>query len=101
MDQHQFQRDASNVLAYYANASTLDEGETVEDIRMSPENCEPVNNDPDLDTLCAFLGDVDLDVYSKDNWRKTKSDREIDAKDASWILAYYSYMYHPLHQCML
>ena len=85
-------RDASNVLAYYANASTLDEGETVEDIRMSPENCEPVNNDPDLDTLCAFLGDVDLDVYSKDNWRKTKSDREIDAKDASWILAYYSYM---------
>ncbi len=85
-------RDASNVLAYYANASTLDEGETVEDIRMSPENCEPVNNNPELDTLCAFLADVDLDVYSKDNWGKTKSDRIIDATDATWILSYYSYM---------
>ena len=85
-------RDASNVLAYYANASTLDEGETIEDVRMSPENCEPVNNNPELDTLCAFLADVDLDVYSKDNWRKTKSDRIIDATDASFILSYYSYM---------
>ena len=85
-------RDASNILAYYANASTLDEGETIEDVRMSPENCEPVNNNPELDTLCAFLADVDLDVYSKDNWRKTKSDRIIDATDASFILSYYSYM---------
>ena len=85
-------RDASNILAYYANASTLDEGETIEDVRMSPENCEPVNNNPELDTLCAFLADVDLDVYSKDNWGKTKSDRIIDATDATWILSYYSYM---------
>ncbi|MDE5854151.1 MAG: hypothetical protein K2H19_03715, partial [Ruminococcus sp.] len=85
-------KDASNVLAYYSNASTLDEGQTIEDVRISPATCKPVNNDPDLDLLCAFLADVDLDVYSKDNWRTTKSGRVIDAKDASWILAYYSYM---------
>ncbi|MDE5936874.1 MAG: hypothetical protein K2G83_05670, partial [Ruminococcus sp.] len=85
-------RDGSNILAYYSKSSVLDEDMTQEDIRMSPETCEPVNENPELDNLCAFLGDVDLDVYSKDNWRKTKKDRKIIATDASSIFAFYSYM---------
>ncbi|MDE5855006.1 MAG: cellulose-binding protein CttA-related protein, partial [Ruminococcus sp.] len=85
-------KDASNILAYYSNASTLEEGQTVEDVRMSPATCKPVNENPELDLLCVFLGDVDRDVYSKDNWKTTKSGREIDAKDSSSIFAYYSYM---------
>ena len=44
----------------------------------------------ELDDLAAFLGDVDLDVYAEDNWNKRKADREIDANDASAILAFYA-----------
>ena len=43
-----------------------------------------------LDQLGAFLADVDKDVYNEDNWKTTKTGRQIMADDASFILAYYS-----------
>ncbi|MCM1528382.1 MAG: hypothetical protein NC093_00100, partial [Alistipes sp.] len=85
--------DASNVLVYYARVSTLPEGTDIDDInvaRIAPVANALVNAHPDLDMLGAFLCDVDLDVYSADNWRTTKNDRKIDASDASWIQVYYS-----------
>ena len=85
--------DASNVLVYYARVSTLPDGTDLNDInvaRIAPKANELVNAHPDLDMFGAFLCDVDLDVYSADNWKTTKNDRKIDASDASWIQVYYS-----------
>ena len=87
-------KDASNALAYYAKISTLAEGESPDTVRLNPDANEIINNNPDLDLdqFGAFLVDVDKDVYDADNWKTTKSGRTIDAKDASWILKYYSIM---------
>lgn len=87
-------KDATNALTFYAKASTKAEGESTDTIRLNPEANEVINNNPDLDLdqFGAFLVDVDKDVYDADNWKTTKSGRVIDAKDASWILSYYSKM---------
>ena len=87
-------KDASNALAFYAKVSTKAADESADDIRLNPDTNEVINNNPDLDLdqFGAFLVDVDKDVYDADNWKTTKSGRVIDAKDASWILAYYSKM---------
>ena len=87
-------KDASNALAFYAKASTMAEGESTDSIRLNPDANEIINNNPDLDLdqFGAFLVDVDMDVYDADNWKTKKSGRVIDAKDASWILKYYSMM---------
>ena len=82
--------DATNVLSYYANLST---GGTPEDTTLASDVKDTVISQfigLELDDLAAFLGDVDLDVYAEDNWNKRKADREIDATDASAILAFYA-----------
>ena len=85
--------DASNCLVYYSRVSTLPEGTNLDDInnaRLAPTANALVNAHPDLDMFGAFLSDVDLDVYSADNWKKTKNTRKIDASDASWIQVFYA-----------
>lgn len=79
--------DASTVLKYYAMVQT---GKN--DARLAPNECEAVNAHPELDELAAFLADVDLDVYSEDNWSTPKSERALNAADASSILKFYAYM---------
>ena len=78
--------DASLALIWYGKKQT---GVSDDVIRLAPENCDIVNQHPELDGLAAFLIDVDKDCYSKDNWKTPKTERTIDANDASWILAYY------------
>ena len=78
-------KDASNALAYYAKVSTLAEGVDINTLKVC-QNTE----DADLDQLGAFLVDVDKDVYDADNWKTYKDGRVIDAKDASYVLAYYA-----------
>ena len=87
-------KDASNALAYYAKVSTLEEGGDVNAVRLNPDANKIINDNPDLDLdqFGAFLVDVDKDVYDADNWKAKKSDRTIDAKDASAILKFYSIM---------
>ena len=82
-------KDASSVLAYY---STLQTGVSANEALLNEEDDERIKANPILDHFAAFLADVDLDVYNVNNWKMMKSDREVDAKDASWILAYYSIM---------
>ena len=91
-------QDASYTLSFYANASTLPEGGDKNTVMINnPELNEKIANSPVdengynmLDMLCAFLIDVDLDVYDEDNWNMLKVDREIDPADASWILSEYA-----------
>ena len=87
-------KDASNALAFYAKVSTKAADVSSDSIRLNPDANAIINDNPDLDLdqFGAFLVDVDKDVYDADNWKTTKSGRTIDAKDASWILKYYSIM---------
>ncbi len=93
-------QDASYTLIFYANASTIPEGGDKNQIMINdPEKNEKIANSPVdengynmLDMLCAFLIDVDLDVYDEDNWNMIKSEREIDPADSSWILSEYAVM---------
>ena len=86
--------DATNVLSYYATLATTDLTKvSPDDIRITPAANKFVNANPELDQLCAFLADVDRDVYDEANWKTRKADtanRKIDSSDASWILAFYS-----------
>ena len=82
--------DASSVLGFYAKVMTLKEGESRSNIRMSPISCKIVDEEPMLDELAAFLVDVDLDVYSPDNWKMRKDSRVQDSPDASSILLFFS-----------
>ena len=91
--------DATNVLSYYATLATTDLSKvSPDDIRITPAANKFVNANPELDQLCAFLADVDRDVYDADNWRTRKGDvdangkliRKLDSSDASWILGFYS-----------
>ena len=91
--------DATNVLSYYATLATTDLTKvSPDDIRITPAANKFVNANPELDQLCAFLADVDRDVYDADNWRTRKGDvdangkliRKLDSSDASWILGFYS-----------
>ena len=77
--------DASRVLSYYARASVNTSDANIE---MLPGK----NDDQFIENLVCFLGDVSEDEYSVDNWKKTEVDRrdDINASDASWILAYYA-----------
>ena len=82
--------DASSVLAFYSKTMTLSGTQTKSDLRMAPLSCTLVNDEPMLDEFAAFLVDVDLDVYSPDNWKMRKNDRVLDAPDASNILSFFS-----------
>ncbi len=48
------------------------------------------HDDPYLDNLGAFLGDVDTNEYSPMNQATHKSVRKLDASDTSFILSYYA-----------
>ncbi|MBO4524433.1 MAG: cellulose-binding protein CttA-related protein [Ruminococcus sp.] len=84
--------DASIAQRYYASLST---GATVTDIKCQTASetsgayqvASPVDA---FDQLAAFLGDVTEDEYSLVNWQQTKSERVIDAVDASKILRFYA-----------
>ena len=85
--------DATNVLAYYSELATKPKDISADTIRITPDTNKFVNENPELDQLCAFLADVDRDVYDEANWKTRKADtanRKIDSSDASWILAFYS-----------
>ena len=84
--------DATNVLSYYANLSTGGKPENTILAQDAKETMIYAFTGLELDDLAAFLGDVDLDVYSEDNWKMRKADRTIDATDASAILAFYADM---------
>ena len=75
--------DASVVLSWYANSQTG--GDTS---RFTTENVV-VDEYPILDDFAAFLADVDNENDSA-NYVTLKNARNIDAKDASYILAYYA-----------
>ncbi|MDO4862683.1 MAG: cellulose-binding protein CttA-related protein [Ruminococcus sp.] len=83
--------DATNVLVYYAKLSTGGEAESTrfsagEYIASHAETAD------ELDEFAAFLADVDLDVYSEGNYKMRKTERMINATDASFILKFYSYL---------
>ena len=75
--------DASRVLSYYTNTSINVSGANIE---MLPGK----NDDQFIENLVCFLGDINEDEYSADNWKKIEADRTLNASDASWILAYYA-----------
>ena len=75
--------DASRVLSYYTNTSINVSGANIE---MFPGK----NDDQFIENLVCFLGDINEDEYSADNWKKIEADRTLNASDASWILAYYA-----------
>ena len=81
--------DASTVLHYYAVLSTDGTPDTVkcQDTGSGLQVASPTS---ELDQLAAFLGDVTENEWSSDNWKKKKTDRVIDAVDASNILAFYA-----------
>lgn len=75
--------DASALLSYYAKvqvSATLDKG-----IKLTQD-------DPKLDSLAAFLADVDADEYEPTNFATSKTDagRTINPLDASNILTFYA-----------
>ena len=84
--------DASIAQRYYAALST---GATVDSVKCqtaaatsgSYQVSEPTDA---FDQLAAFLGDVSENEYSAVNWKQTKSERVIDAVDASKILRFYA-----------
>ncbi len=80
--------DASEVLTYYAYAST--DGTDKETLQLSSSKWVTSGYD-DLDDLAAFLADVDTNEWDEINWSVEKQNRKLDAADASAILTYYGY----------
>lgn len=83
--------DASYALVYYADLSAGADGQEVDPNTVLLSR-SPLVSGPDsiMDQFAAFLGDVNEDEYSADNWSKTKAQRKIIAVDASLILVYYA-----------
>ncbi|MDD6058990.1 MAG: cohesin domain-containing protein, partial [Ruminococcus sp.] len=79
--------DAAQVLAFYT--ASQDIGADPAKIQLS-ESPYVTGADDVLDDFCAFLGDVDVNEWSEDNWKLTKADRKILANDAGAILTFYS-----------
>jgi hypothetical protein len=84
--------DSSFVLQYYAKIQT---GSLPEETPIVEKN---VFEDPEIENLVAFLGDVDVNEYDPDNWGVTKTEehrldltRRVDAVDSSFILQFYTY----------
>ncbi len=80
LDNHANAIDATLILAYYAKMQT---GESSVTTILR-------HDDPYLDNLGAFLGDVDTNEYSPMNQATHKSVRKLDASDTSFILSYYA-----------
>ena len=82
--------DASAVLKYYAQTQT--NGQTGDDVICTTigSGLEVTSPLDELDQLAAFLGDVTENEWGEDNWKLRKTDRTLDAVDASNILAFYA-----------
>ncbi len=82
--------DASAVLSYYASVQT--NGNTGDTVKLQTTDTGLQVSSPidELDQLAAFLGDVNENEWSADNWKKRKTERSLNASDASNILAYYA-----------
>ncbi len=81
--------DATQAQMYYAKLSA---GGTVEDVQLSLTNTTLVTGpDSVYDQFAAFLGDVNQSTHVvENNWKASKSDRQIDAVDATNISMYYA-----------
>ena len=88
--------DASAALSYYAKVSTTpanlpdDYGPKNIILQDNDEGLKVSSPVEELDQLAAFLGDVNTNEWSADNWKTRKEGRVIDANDASQILSYYA-----------
>ena len=80
--------DASQVLGYYAETST---GKTPDETILSISSDLVTDPNSIYDQFAAFLGDVKND-FADNNWKTTKTDRVIDAVDASNVLSAYAYL---------
>ena len=82
--------DASAALRYYSLLSSNGR-EPYDVILQSTKGGLAVLSPTDeLDELAAFLGDVNVNEWSEDNWNTKKNSRKVDANDASLILAFYA-----------
>ncbi|MBP5378040.1 MAG: cellulose-binding protein CttA-related protein, partial [Ruminococcus sp.] len=86
--------DASAVLSYYAEVQTSNgtaaEAKNKTKANTDKSGLQVSSADDILDHFAAFLADVDQDEYDATNWSKMKSDRTVNAVDASYILSFYS-----------
>ena len=84
--------DASTVLSYYAEYQGIKSKtkETAISQNDTSSGLQVTSGADPLDRLSAFLADVDLDEYDAKNWSYTKSDRTVNATDASAILTFYA-----------
>lgn len=80
--------DAATVLVWYSKVSTLEDKDMVSQIQFSNSDLVNIEEDAMLDEFAAFLADVNNDD-AEDNKTTLKSDRRIDASDASFIQVYY------------
>ncbi|MBE6858936.1 MAG: hypothetical protein E7498_05830 [Ruminococcus sp.] len=79
--------DAAQALAFYTASQAI--GADPAKIQLS-ESPYVTGADDVLEDFCAFLGDVDVNEWSEDNWKLKKADRKILANDAGAILTFYS-----------
>ena len=82
--------DASAALSYYAKVSTGSNSPATVILQCTEEGMQVNTALDELDQLAAFLGDVNTNEWSADNWKTRKEGRVIDANDASQILSYYA-----------
>ncbi|MDE7137984.1 MAG: hypothetical protein K2O29_05950 [Ruminococcus sp.] len=85
--------DVTQARSYYAAISAgYMTGLTANDVQLSISNTVLVTGpDSVYDDFAAFLGDVNQgSMVIEDNWRASKSDRLVDAVDATCISAYYA-----------
>ena len=82
--------DASAALSYYAKVSTGSNSPATVILQCTEEGMKVNTALDELDQLAAFLGDVNTNEWSADNWKTKKDGRIIDANDASQILSFYA-----------
>ncbi len=81
--------DAATVLVWYSKVSTTADKSILDQIKFSNSSLVNLEENPMLDQFAAFLADVNNDD-ADGNKTTFKSDRKIDASDASFIQVYYS-----------
>jgi len=69
------------ILAYYAKVQADDNHDRTRKFTQDDER---------LDSLAAFLADVDVDEYDPENWKREKPSRILDSDDASYVLSFYA-----------
>ncbi|MCR5601676.1 MAG: hypothetical protein K6G33_13140, partial [Ruminococcus sp.] len=82
--------DASSALRYYALLSSNGREPYDVILQNTKAGLAVLSPTDELDELAAFLGDVNQNEWSEDNWSKKKNERRVDANDASLILSFYA-----------